>query len=584
MKKIACIVALVVMAIGCKKNPLDITPDGRLTIKDVFESEIQTEAFLNTVYSSIPSYFAGYSWYSFLSPLSDESQDSDVGNEVGSGVTGRWIVGSLTPSDDPTTFGSASVNTDHYTSFWTGIRNANVFLQNIDNAKVSDAVKKSRFKGEAQILRAFYYWELIKKYGPMPVVDKPFDPGFDYSVLKRPTFQVSIDFIVKNCDDAISNPDLPIRITQASEGSRFSKAVAYAIKSEALLYNASPLWNHGNDAAKWAAAAAASKAALTALTTANEYILATDYENYFLNPADFVTAPRDRETIYERPGGLPAIAVANNSITAKTGALRAGTSPSQELVDSYDMKVTGEPAITGYLDADHLLPIINTVSGYKETDPYAGRDPRFYATVWHNNANYDNIAGAGKLYPLQIYSGGADQLIRTPPSKRNTHTGYYLRKFINSKLANTLAQTAGWKKYRLAEIYLNYAEAENEASGPVAAVHAAMNTVRNRATMPNLPTNLTKDAMRERIRRERQVELAIEEHRFWDVRRWKILDRTDKLVTGMDITKNANGTFTYQRFVTERRNAWQDKFRIFPIPIGDASRIPDFSNNQNPGW
>lgn len=577
-------VVLLAMAISCKKDPLDITPDGRLTIKAVFENEIQTEAFLNTVYSSIPSYFAGYSWYSFLSPLSDESQDSDVGNEVGNGVTGRWIVGSLTPSDDPTTFGSASVNTDHYTSFWAGIRNANVFLQNIDNAKVSDAGKRSRLKAEAQILRAFYYWELIKKYGPMPVVDKPFEPGFDYSVLTRPSFQTNIDFIVKDCDAAISNPDLPIRITQASEGSRFSKAVAYAIKSEALLYNASPLWNPGSDASKWTAAAAASKAALTALTIGNEYALASDYESYFLNPADFVSAPRDMETIYERPGGLPAVAIANNSITAKTGSLRAGTCPSQELVDSYDMKATGQPAITGYQDADHLLPVINAASGYKETDPYAGRDPRFYATVWHNNANYDNIAGAGKLYPLQIYTGGADQLIKTPPNKRNTHTGYYLRKYINSKLANTLAQSAGWKKYRLAEIYLNYAEAENEASGATSEAYSAINAVRTRATMPNLPVGLTKDQMRERIHRERRVELAIEEHRFWDVRRWKTLDQTDKLVTGMQITKNADGTFTYNRFVTERRNAWQDKFRIFPIPIGDAARIPDLNKNQNPGW
>jgi starch-binding outer membrane protein, SusD/RagB family len=76
----------------------------------------------------------------------------------------------------------------------------------------------------------------------------------------------------------------------------------------------------------------------------------------------------------------------------------------------------------------------------------------------------------------------------------------------------------------------------------------------------------------------------MEEHRFWDVRRWKVLDQTDKLVTGMQAIKNADGTFTYSRFVTETRNAWQDKFRIFPIPIGDVTLIPDFSKNQNPGW
>lgn len=578
-------VVLIVMTISCKKNPLDITPDGRLTIDGVFKNQIQTEAFLNSVYASIPGYLATYHYYAFLSPLSDESQDSDVGNEVDGGVAGLWIVGALSPSSDPIARASAeTVNNDHYTFFWAGIRFANVFLQNIDNANVPDLVNKSRFKAEAQILRAFFYWELIKQYGPFPIVNKPFAAGFDYKTLTRPSFQADIDFIIKDCDDAISNPDLPIRITQALERGRFSKAVAYAIKSEALLYNASPLWNPGNDAAKWTEAAKASKAALLALTTGNEYVLATNYESYFLSQADLVASPSDRETIFERTGGLPATARANNSITAKTGALRAGTCPSQELVDSYDMKLTGQPAITGYVDDDHLLPVINTTSGYIETDPYTGRDPRFYATVWYNNAQYDNIAGAGKLYPLQIYTGGADQLIKTPPNKRNTHTGYYLRKFIDSKQANTLAQIAGWKKYRLAEIYLNYAEAENEASGPISEVYAAINTIRTRASMPNLPAGLSKDVMRERIHRERRVELAMEEHRFWDVRRWKILDQTDKLVTGMEITKNANGTFTYNRFVTERRNAWQDKFRIFPIPIGDASKVPDFNSNQNPGW
>ena len=101
--------------------------------------------------------------------------------------------------------------------------------------------------------------------------------------------------------------------------------------------------------------------------------------------------------------------------------------------------------------------------------------------------------------------------------------------------------------------------------------------------MPNLKPGLTKDAMRERIRNERQVELAIEEHRFYDVRRWKILDKTDKLVTGMEITKVGTG-FTYKRFVTERRNAWIDKFRLFPLPQGEVNNIPDFNTNQNPGW
>ncbi len=184
---------------------------------------------------------------------------------------------------------------------------------------------------------------------------------------------------------------------------------------------------------------------------------------------------------------------------------------------------------------------------------------------------------------MQTYVGGADQLIKTPPNRLNTHTGYYLRKFIDPKLQVNQGQDARWKKYRLAEIYLNYAEAENEANGPSTEAYNAINTVRRRADMPDLPTGLSQEQVRERIRRERRVELAMEEHRFWDVRRWKILDKTDKLVTGMEIIKTGNN-YTYNRFVVGRRNSWQNKFLIFPIPITDVANIPDFSTNQNPGW
>ena len=166
----------------------------------------------------------------------------------------------------------------------------------------------------------------------------------------------------------------------------------------------------------------------------------------------------------------------------------------------------------------------------------------------------------------------------------NTVTGYYLRKFIDPKIPVWQDKNARWKKFRLAEVYLNYAEAENEANGPTAEAYDAINIIRARVGMPELPTGLTKDQLRERIRRERRVELAIEEHRFWDVRRWKILDKTDKVVTGMEITRNANNTFTYKRFVSQRRNAWAEKYLLFPIPIGDASNVPDFTKNQNPGW
>ncbi|XCF05906.1 RagB/SusD family nutrient uptake outer membrane protein [Tamlana crocina] len=567
------------LILGCDKA-LDITPDGRLTLDDVFQDENHTEAYLNTVYSSIPSYSYYYHFFTFLAGVTDECQDADVGNTPGN-IANIWITGSMTPSFNPLENGPAGHGKNHYNTFWTGIRNANVFLANIETANISAEKDRERYKAEAQLLRAFYYLELIKQYGPMPIVDEPFSPAFDYTSLTRPTFQECIDFIVNDCDEAIANPNLPIRITLEPERGRFTKAVAHAVKSQALLYNASPLWNPENNTAKWQAAATASKEALDALTQGGEYQLFPDYEEYFFSRSDVNPSPRDRETIFERmTNGHPSFRN-TNALPSMPGQFKVGVTPTQELVDSYDMVTTGEPAILGYNDEDHLEPIINTESGYDPDNPYEGRDPRFYATVWYNGALYDNIAG--RIHVVETFAGGADALKKTPPNKKNTHTGYYLRKFHDPKLQNRQNAQSRWKKYHLAEIYLNYAEAENEANGPTTEAYNAINAIRQRAGMPNLRTGLSQDEFRQRIRNERRVELVIEEHRFWDVRRWKILDQTDKLVTGMEVIKNGND-FDYKRFVTERRNAWQDKFLIFPIPIKDTSIIPDFNLNQNPGW
>lgn len=560
---------------SCNKNPLDITPDGRITFDDVFKNEIQTESFVNTIYSKIPTYFFNYNNYGFLAGITDEAQE--VRNTYIGGMALQWQNGGLTPSSNP--LGGML----DYAVWWQGIGHANLFLSYIDNATIKDGAKKSRLKAEVQLLRAFFYWELVKQYGPMPAVDKPFDATFSYESLKRPAFADVIAFIVQDCDAVIANQDVPLRITNVAERGRFPKSVAYAIKTQALLFNASPLWNPSNDAAKWAAAAQAGKEAVQALTVQGDYKLFADYGQYFLKTQDLGANIRDFETIHEIPAPAGVFSVINTIPTnGRLVGTSAGACPSQELIDSYEMKATGEPAILGYSDNDHLHPIINAASGYDETKPYEGRDPRFYATTWYNGAHYGMIGGID--HNVETFIGGLDQMI-PQVQFTNTRTGYYLRKFYDPLIpANQLVQECRWKKFRLAEIYLNYAEAENEANGPAQA-YEPVNIVRRRAGMPDLPTGLDKNQMRERIRRERRVEFAYEEHRFWDVRRWKILSETDKLVTGMEIRKQPNGSFTYTRFVTERRaSGWQDKYLLFPIPIGETNLIPDFAANQNPGW
>lgn len=190
-----------------------------------------------------------------------------------------------------------------------------------------------------------------------------------------------------------------------------------------------------------------------------------------------------------------------------------GNAPTQNLVDTYEM-MDGQP-------------ITNPGSGYNPQNPYANRDPRLAATVLYNGAPYRGRA-------VETFRPGGLDSPDGPESFNTSPTGYYLRKFINEArdLGASSSSQAPWIYFRLGEVLLNYAEAQNEAAGPDASVYRAINQVRARVSMPALPTVLTQAQMRERIRRERQVELAYEEHRYYDVRRWKIANTTENVLFG----------------------------------------------------
>ncbi len=568
MKKIIIISLLIILGTGCNKDPLNITPDGRVTLEDVFKDNLKTGAYLNSCYTYIRPYGMSYSVNTMLASFSDEAHDN-LDPTQGLSST-DWYNGGLTPSHDPL---SQGVNVNY--KEWNGIYKVNIFLANIDKANATSSSDRARWKAEAKILRAFYYWELIKMYGGLPVLKEPLGVVFDFSTLTRSTFDECVQFIVKDCEEAIAEQQLPWRITTGeSDRSRMTKAVAYAIMSQATLFNASPLWNPTNDPAKWKQAAAVSKKALDELKV-NGYTLYPDYQQYFITVPDVGSVTSDKETIFMRKNatgfeGGAAMQVFNSPLHIAG----AGSSPSQELVDAYDMK-NGQPAIMGYSDADHLQPIINPLSGYDDKDPYKDRDSRFYATVIYNGTFYAFIKRG-----IQTYVGGVEGISQL--SKYYTHTGYYLQKYLDNRLSGAQQDGARWKVYRLAEIYLNLAEAENEANGPGQIAYDAVNGVRARAGMPPLPAGLSKDEFRKRVRNERRVELAFEEKRFWDVRRWKILDQTDKSTSGMEWKKKSDGTFTGTRIVVDRRKSWSDKYLIFPIPLTEMNTLPGFK--QNPGW
>ncbi len=571
--------------LGCA-NDLDITPDGRISMKDVWADQKRSEAYLSSCYGHQIGYGMNYYWFAMLDGLSDCAFDSDVTQNL---MATAWYNGTMTPSTDPTA-NSGGWNGPMYSNCWTGIRQCNTFLQNVDLSAIPEQ-ERPRLKAEAIVLRDFYYFELCRKYGPQPLTRVPFTMDTDFSKLTRPSFQDVADFIAQDVDQVLSVSEFPWRLTNDADRGRFTKAIAITLKSEAQLYAASPLWNSTNDQSRWVKARDYAKDALTQLT-ANGYQLfysselgSASYDNYFFNETDINASPRDRETIMENQTNGSMFSgwfVQMEGFPSRTDISKAGSCPTQELVDAFDMQSTGLPVIdpaNRYSDNSHIYPNYVSGSGYDLQNPYTGRDPRFYATVLYNGAY---CSGPGVT--VQAYAGGKDGI--HTDSRQYTFTGYYLKKFMDEKAQVNTQCTSNWKKMRLAELYLNYAEAENEVNGPDQAVYAAIKAIRDRVNMPNIKAGITsKEEMRAYIQKERWTEFAFEEQRFWDVRRWKILDKTDKLVTGMQITKGQDKTFSYQRFVVGQRQSWDSKFLLFPIPLNDASIMG--SNGvtwQNPGW
>ena len=582
MNRLGVSLTIIVMAVfslaSCKRDKfLDITPDGRVSLDEIFSDANNTEAYLNTVYDYLPLGGVYYHYYEFLAAFTDDAQSSDAPTQAGFAVT-QWYSGSLTPSNNPLYTGNYPTNNgNRYERNWDGIRKVNTFLSRIGTAEVKDESRRADMISEAHLLRAFFYSRLIRKYGGMPIMTDPIAPDYDFSTLKRNSFRECVDFIVSDCDTALSNPAFVWRRTSSSDAGRFTKAVAQALKSQVTLYAASPLWNQNNDVSLWQKAAATSKQALDALLS-NGYELYNDYGGFFENSPDYGASPKDKETIlvsraFKAQYPLNMLVLRMQSVL---NADKAGSCPTQELVDTYDMD-NGEMAITGYSDEDHMHPIINPVAGYDDANPYEHRDPRFYATVWYNNAYYGKVNGAD--YYIGAYKGGN---LGISNARQRTHTGYYLRKYKAPQDQSNSSGNEAFRFMRLAEVYLNYAEAQNEAVGADPEVYKAINTIRRRVGMPDLPGGLKQDEMRVRIHRERRVEMPYEEIRFYDERRWKVLDQSEKVTTGMAWTKQGNGTLTNERIVVDHRKTWDDKYLILPIPLSEMNKMPQFE--QNPGW
>ena len=633
---IACFLATVIYSCS---DVLNQAPDGKISLEEVFGDNDKTMYYLNTCYSGINAKGCLYFFWS-RGPVnwSDDSWDADD-LDVSWAASRRYYDGNASASDFPANYNAGDSGNESVSwarSFYR-IRNCAVFLQNIPNAKVNSESDRSRWTAEAHILRAYYYSELLMWFGcSLPIIREPYTYDADFSKVERSSFHDVVEFIVEDCDAALACEELPWRITTDSEAMRMTKAVAWAIKSRMTLFAASPLYNDGNN--YWEEAYSVNKAAVQALES-NGYALydklnqaavwgdekaylptaASQYFNeYFCNSGAYAADPADKETIYQLRDGANLDLANVDGIGAILG-YKTGTCPSQELVDAFET-IDGQPVLDlakPYLDEQHLKPNYNSSNTtYDKNNPYANRDPRFYATVYYNGSkrycnwsteaekkSFENL-GQGKGENVRIittwdaYEDAKGNIINSPEplmgrsmtGRTPTRTGYFQRKFLhpNSGVEMRL-NGARHKDYRLAEIYLNFAEAAMEAGHTDEAI-TYVNKVRARAGMPGLPAGLSGENLRQRIHNERRVEFALEGNRYFDVRRWhkpdEDLSATDRWITGAHITHMQDGTYKYERTILKERQCYTNKWLKMPIPLTEVNNMRAITGEdwQNPGW
>ena len=550
------------MAVGsaftlCSCNDfLDREEDSFIDKTATFDSYNRTKQYLTYAYSLLPEGLNRFSGGALLGAATDDACFAIESSNIQQFNNGSW---------------NALNNPDNvWDRYFAGIAKCCTLLENSNHINLDisrlDPAKRVEYennlkdirmwRAEAHFLRAYFNFELLKRYGPIPIIKSTLDINKDYSDTPRPTMKEVVEFIANDCDMAADSLELtPWRNMNDAFG-RATKGAALALKSRLLLYAASPLYvdfgdideaNKPSDATLWKAAADAAKAVIDL----NQYELASAYDDLFKN--DF----QNKEYIFVRR--YPSNSDFEKSNFPVSYGGKGGTNPSQNLIDDYEM-----------LDGtafDWSDPV-------KAAHPFENRDERLLATVLMNGVLFK-----GKR--IATYPGGADAM----PNPNATKTGYYLRKFLNE---NVNIQTGGGSDghvvplFRLAEIYLNYAEALNEYDPTNPDIAVYLNKIRGRVSLPDVPSGLTQEQMRTLIHHERRVELAFEEHRFWDVRRWKVASSTlGAPVKGVKITQDDAGNFTYSPVQVEQR-VFQPKMYWYPIPQSEVLKLHHWE--QNKGW
>lgn len=542
---------------SCKK--FETEPDERTSETDVFDptdqAGVQSTAYLLGIYSFLPTGFNRIDG-DFL----DAATDDAVASSERSGVL-LFTNGQLNATNYPD---------NSWSNSYTIIRRSNIFLKNLPVVPIADDIRK-RQVAEARFLRAFAYFEMLKRYGGIPLVgDRVFSLDDDLN-LPRNTFAECVDYIAAECD-AITT-DLPNGSTiTAAEFGRIPSEAALALKLRLYLYAASPLFNGGGFESN------AQVKALTGYPTADasrwQRVISTAEtliaKGYYKLPAGtgqavytsvFTTKINTDIILSKQSANSTVIENANAPVgfvapTASNGR----TSPTQNFLNAFP-KLDGT-AYTGATDV---------------AAQYENRDPRLKAILFYNGVQWLNRA-------VQTYEGGLDK--PNQAFKTQTKTSYYLRKFMADFSTSTTYsnQSHNFPYFRFAEVLLTYAEALNEVGRTEDAVKQ-INLVRARAGITagtngryGIAAGISQANLRELIKNDRRIELSFEEHRFYDLRRWKMDAALATTLTGLKITQN--GTALNYAVQDIGKMVFQNKYYHMPIPYLEMTRNTKLVQNE----
>jgi len=605
---ISIVLFLLINISSCKKGYLDQVPQDRTTIQTVFAHKNGVDNYLANVYSYIRDE-ASQRYPGGATSGGPWTGGSDEAEYVWSFVYSNYMnVGSWGPTD-------GEVN-DVWSNYYKAIRSATYFMAHVGDCKEianssNGPASILRYIAEARALRAYYYYNLIKVFGPVVIIgDNSIAPDASFASvqLARSPYDSCVTYISAEMDKAAI--DLPEKPNDATvDNGRMTRSVLMAYKSEMLLFAASDLYN-GNpdyaslknvngaqlmnqqkDPSKWAAAAAVSKAFIDKYVpgTFDLYKVLDGSGNIdpYLSCRNVMYTDWNSEWIFGKANADPTTRsyeetpLHSGSDVSIHGS--GGLGVTQAMVDAYFMSngLSINDAGSGYIENGF------STSAGKYTNKgiynmWVNREPRFYVGVTYNGSTWLNTtSNSGSVITQTYFTGNSG---KQAGGNDYSPTGYMCRKNLTTGSQDGGNRNRAWVMIRLANIYLNYAEALNESSPGNADIAKYVNLIRGRAGVPDLTIGLTQDQMRTAIRKERRVELAFENARYFDTRRWKIAEQTDAgPFYGMDINSGTSlqDPAFYKRTPFETR-VFQKKNYLWPLPQQEIDVNKKLV--QNTGW